>query len=407
MAAFSRRHPTPRGKGGIRQQSQPPPEDAATTAAMEGLAKEVERRVEEKRGQEPPDARTRLQHLKEEQARVQEALEQQEAALRGRKSELTRDLLPDEAAPKDWRDRLRKAIAKTRDSWASGLGKVFSGGGPVNTDQVNDLEEALLAADVGPQVTARLVSLAKERLKRHELQDSAALQGLVREEIARFMGKDYPPARIDTLPATVRPGVILFIGVNGTGKTTTIGKLAAKYRAEGKKVLLAAGDTFRAAAAEQLGQWAERTGAGLFAKAAGSDPSAVLYQAVQKGTAEGYDLVLCDTAGRLHTKSNLMEELKKIKRVLEKVLPGAPHETWLVLDGNTGHNAVRQAREFHQALGLTGIIVTKLDGTARGGMIVGIVNEFDVPIRYIGLGESVEDLRTFDPRAFADSLIGT
>jgi fused signal recognition particle receptor len=236
------------------------------------------------------------------------------------------------------------------------------------------------------------------------LADAAALQALVQEEIVRFMSRAYPAPRLDTLGPGVRPAVVLVVGVNGTGKTTTLGKLAAKYRSEGKKVLLAAGDTFRAAAAEQLGLWAQRAGVDLFAKPPGSDPSAVLYQAVQKAVAEGYDLVLCDTAGRLHTKSNLMEELKKSKRVLDKVLPGAPHETWLVLDGNTGHNAIRQAREFHQALGLTGIVVTKLDGTARGGMIVGIVNEFDVPIRYIGLGEAVEDLRPFEPRAFAESL---
>jgi fused signal recognition particle receptor len=399
---------TGRRRGGAKAQegAASPAGDEAAQAAMEDLAKKVEERIEQQRTQEPVDPRSRLAHLKEEQSRLHDALEQQEAALRARKAELTRDMPGETSGPSDWRDRLRKAVAKTRDSWASGLGKVFGARGPVDTAQVQDLEEALLAADVGPQVTSRLVTLAKEKLKRHELQDAAALQLLVREEIARFMARDYAPSKVEPLAPGLHPAVVLFVGVNGTGKTTTIGKLAAKFRRDGKKVLLAAGDTFRAAASEQLAQWAQRTGCDLFSKAPGSDPSAVLYQAIQKGVAEGYDLVLCDTAGRLHTKSNLMEELKKVRRVIDKVLPGAPHETWLVLDGNTGHNAIRQAREFHQALGLTGIIVTKLDGTARGGMIVGIVNEFAVPIRYIGLGEQVDDLRPFEPRAFAESLFG-
>lgn len=381
-------------------------EDPAAQAAMESLAKEMERRIEQQRSRAPADARTQAQRLKAEQARLQEALERQEAALREREPELSRDLAPEKTPQGDWRERLKRALSKTRERWASGPGHLFLGRGPVGTAELDRLEEALLAADVGPQVTARLVALAQERLKRHELADAAALQALVQDEIVRLMSRDQPPALSLESQPPARPLVVLFVGVNGSGKTTTIGKLAAMYRGAGKTVLLAAGDTFRAAAAEQLGLWAQRTGADLFSKAAGSDPSAVLYQAVQKAIAAGHDLVLCDTAGRLHTKTHLMEELKKVKRVLGKVLPGAPHETWLVLDGNTGHNAIRQAREFHQALGLTGIVVTKLDGTARGGMIVGIANEFDVPIRYIGLGESVEDLRPFEPRAFAESLFG-
>jgi len=380
----------------------PAPEDPAARAAMENLAKEMERRIEQQRA--PADARAQMKRLKGEQARLQEDLERKEAALREREPELSRELAPEGTPKGDWRERLKRALSKTRERWTSGPGSVFLGRGPVGTPEVGRLEEALLAADVGPQVTARLVALAKERLKRHELADAAALQALVQQEIVRLMSRGQPPPVGLEAQSPARPLVILFVGVNGSGKTTTIGKLAALYRDAGKKVLLAAGDTFRAAAAEQLGLWAQRTGADLFSKAPGSDPSAVLYQAVQKAIAAGHDLVLCDTAGRLHTKANLMEELKKIKRVLGKVLPGAPHETWLVLDGNTGHNAIRQAREFHEALGLTGIVVTKLDGTARGGMIVGIVNEFDVPIRYVGLGESVEDLRPFEPRAFAESL---
>ncbi|MFI5401268.1 MAG: signal recognition particle-docking protein FtsY, partial [SAR324 cluster bacterium] len=339
-------------------------EDPAAQAAMESLAKEMERRIEQQRSRAPTDARTQAQRLKAEQARLQEALERQEAALREREPELSRDLAPEETPQGDWRERLKRALSKTRERWASGPGRLFLARGPVGTAELDRLEEALLAADVGPQVTARLVALAKERLKRHELADTAALQALVQDEIVRLMSRDQPPAPSLESQPPARPLVVLFVGVNGSGKTTTIGKLAAMYRGAGRTVLLAAGDTFRAAAAEQLGLWAQRTDADLFSKAAGSDPSAVLYQAVQKAIAEGHDLVLCDTAGRLHTKTHLMEELKKVKRVLGKVLPGAPHETWLVLDGNTGHNAIRQAREFHQALGLTGIVVTKLDGTA-------------------------------------------
>jgi len=214
------------------------------------------------------------------------------------------------------------------------------------------------------------------------------------------MGRSYTPPNLNGQG----PAVILFAGVNGTGKTTTIGKLAAQYRREGKRVLLAAGDTFRAAAAEQLAGWAERAGCDLFRQEEGANPSGVIYQALEKAAKEGYDLVLCDTAGRLHTKSNLMEELKKIKRVMGKVIPDAPHETYLVLDANNGQNAIHQARDFNEAIGLTGLIVTKLDGTARGGVVVGIVNEFELPVRYIGVGEGVDDLRPFDPAEFARSL---
>jgi fused signal recognition particle receptor len=215
------------------------------------------------------------------------------------------------------------------------------------------------------------------------------------------MSRPYPPLAFEGR----KPGVILFLGVNGTGKTTSIGKLAARFTGEGKRVLLAAGDTFRAAAAEQLAGWAARSGCAIVSRPEGSDPSGVVYHAAEQALAEGFDLLLVDTAGRLHTKHNLMEELKKIKRVIGKAIPDAPHESWLVLDANTGQNAIHQVREFHDAVGLTGLIVTKLDGTARGGVVVGIVNEFNLPIRYVGIGEAVEDLEEFDPSGFAEAVL--
>ena len=194
------------------------------------------------------------------------------------------------------------------------------------------------------------------------------------------------------------------VGVNGVGKTTTIGKIASQYVEDGKKVLLGAGDTFRAAAIEQLQQWAERAGCDLVSKEAGSDPSSVMYETISKAVSEDYDVVICDTAGRLHTKKNLMEELKKMVRVIRKQIPEAPHQILLVLDASTGQNAIFQTREFLEATELTGLVITKLDGTSKGGVIIGIVNEFDVPVRYIGIGEQIRDLRSFDPKAFADSL---
>ncbi len=390
--------PEAKGRGATEDE----PADASVEA-MEKLARELERRVERQEPLTRPDQAS-LAHARQEQARVQEALARQEAELRERPGELTRELPGGEKESRGWLERLRRRIAKTRDSLAQGLGRLAGGGSLGETDLLAGLEDVLLAADVGPQTTARLLAVVKERLRRKELDDPGRLQAVVREEILRIMSRPYPAAHLDTLAASERPGVVLFVGVNGSGKTTSIGKLAAQYRRAGKKVLLAAGDTFRAAAAEQLLEWGGRSGCEVFAKPAGSDPSGVLYQALQQAITAHCDLVLCDTAGRLHTKANLMEELKKLKRVLGKLIPAAPQETWLVLDGNTGQNAIRQTREFHEALGLTGLIVTKLDGTARGGMIVGIVNEFDLPIRYIGIGEGVEDLRPFDARQFAESL---
>lgn len=375
--------------------------DSALQARINKLAEQAEARIAaSQQARREAELKARLEAAQHEAEAVQAALAEQEAALRRRPPELSKDLPPFEAPEATgFFQRLRQGIAKTRDGLAGGLARLVLGRKEVAPDLLRGLEDLLLAADVGAVTAGRLLKAIQERLRRHELQDAAALREALRQEILRVMARPVPPPSLDA-----RPAVILFVGVNGTGKTTSVGKLGALFRAEGKRVLLAAGDTFRAAAAEQLEGWARRSGCDLFSRPPGSDPAAVAFQAAEKGVREGYDLVLCDTAGRLHTKQPLMEELKKVKRVLGKALPGAPHETWLVLDANTGQNAIRQARDFHQAVGVTGLVLTKLDGTARGGVVIGIVNEFELPIRYIGVGESVEDLRPFDARQYVASL---
>ncbi len=410
MADTRRRRDNAHGRnarsGALRGPGAAPADAAAPVSeqALEQLAREVEWRVEGQQRPDPPGQHAQLEHLRLEQQRLKEALAQEEAELARQAPQLTRDLPAGAPQSGGWLGRLRRGIAKTRENLTQGLSRLVLGRDVNEPELLTELEDVLLAADVGPQTAARLMAAVKDRIRRRELDDAARLQAVLREEILRIMSRQYPAPRLESLPAAERPGVVLFVGVNGSGKTTSIGKLAAQHKREGKKVLLVAGDTFRAAAAEQLAGWGLRAGCDVFAKPAGSDPSGVLYQALQKAIAEKYDLMLCDTAGRLHTKANLMEELKKMKRVLGKLLPAAPHETWLVLDGNTGQNAILQTREYRDALGITGIIVTKLDGTARGGMIIGIVNEFDLPIRYVGIGEGVEDLRPFDPVQFAESL---
>ena len=242
--------------------------------------------------------------------------------------------------------------------------------------------------------------MVTSRVERQELRDVDALREVIKEEIVRILHKEVP---IPTV-ADRQPLVLMFVGVNGVGKTTTIGKIAAQYRRDGHRVLMGAGDTFRAAAIEQLAEWSRRADCDIIAKSQGADPSSVMYEAVEKAVREEYDVVICDTAGRLHTKKNLMEELRKMVRVIRKVVPDAPHEVLLVLDATTGQNAIFQAREFREAADLTGIVLTKLDGTAKGGVIIGIVNEFDIPVRYIGVGEGIEDLRPYDAKQFTDSL---
>ncbi len=306
----------------------------------------------------------------------------------------------EEAEPEEPAGRsLDEGLARTRGGFVARLGKLFAKK-TIDDDVLEELEQVLFEADIGPKTAERLFSVIKKSMKKDELADPAAIWSRIREESATILSVDSPAVDF----SAHKPFVLLTIGVNGVGKTTTIGKLAAKLSREGKKVLLAAGDTFRAAAVEQLEIWGKRSGSDVVKGKSGGDPSSVIFDAIRKGAEEGYDVVIADTAGRLHTKKELMDELKKVGRVCEKALPGAPHETWLVLDSTTGQNAIQQAQLFKEAMNITGIVLTKLDGTAKGGVILGICDEMKVPVRYIGIGEQVDDLRVFDPESFVAAL---
>ena len=302
----------------------------------------------------------------------------------------------DEAEKAAW----SAGLAKTRSGgFVARLGKIF-GKKQIDADVLPQLEEVLFTADIGPRAADRIFESVKKELSREDLTDAAKIWTKIRDTSARILDVGAPPVDLDSK----KPFVLLTIGVNGVGKTTTIGKLAARWSAEGKKVLLAAGDTFRAAATEQLEIWAQRAGVPMVKGKPGADPSSVIFEAVKRGVDEGFDIVICDTAGRLVTKTELMDELKKVRRVTDKAMPGAPHETWMVLDATTGQNAITQAKTFKEAMEITGIVITKLDGTAKGGVILGICDELKVPVRYVGIGEKVADLRPFEPRAFVEAL---
>jgi fused signal recognition particle receptor len=297
--------------------------------------------------------------------------------------------------------RLRKALNRG-DSWLTyDLADLFRGR-QIDAQILDELETRLISADVGVEATERILADLRRRVGRQELADVAALIGALRASIVEILRPCARPLVIDTAH---RPFVILVVGVNGSGKTTTIGKLARRCADEGRSVLLAAGDTFRAAAIEQLKVWAERSGAAFAAQVPGADPGAVVFDALQAAKARGSDVMLADTAGRLHSQSHLMEELKKVRRVLQRVDASAPHEVLLVLDANQGQNALAQAREFREAVGVTGLVLTKLDGTAKGGIVIAIAQTLGIPIRYIGVGESSEDFGEFDAEAFAAALI--
>ncbi len=291
--------------------------------------------------------------------------------------------------------RLRQGLSKTRD----GLSNLFLGKKKIDADLLEELETQLLTADLGMDLTLKLMAKITEKLNRKELADGEALRAALADEMLALLPADEQPTRAGT------PHVILMVGINGAGKTTTIGKLTARFQAEGKKVMLAAGDTFRAAAVEQLQSWGQRNQVPVIAQATGADSASVAYDALESARARGQDILIIDTAGRLHTQNHLMDELKKIKRVLGRLDPSAPQETLLVIDGGTGQNALRQAEEFHQAVGLDGIVLTKLDGTAKGGIVLAIAEKLAVPIRFIGLGEAKEDLREFNGSAFIRALL--
>ncbi len=296
---------------------------------------------------------------------------------------------------------LTQGLKKSHDNFSGKIDELVGRKPKIDEKLFSTLEEILLSADVGVKTTQKLLKLIYEDLTSSGKQDIRHLKHFLKQELIRFLKVENQNTPFSGVP----PKVVLVVGVNGVGKTTTIGKLARKYRVKGQKVLLAAADTFRAGAIAQLKVWAERVGAHTLAQNEGADPAAVAYDAVKAASARGIDVVIIDTAGRLHTKVNLMEEMKKIKRVVGKALEGAPHEVYLVVDSTTGQNALTQAREFHEALGLTGLILTKLDGTAKGGIVVGIRDELKIPIRYIGVGERGDDLREFDAKEFVEALL--
>jgi fused signal recognition particle receptor len=295
---------------------------------------------------------------------------------------------------------LSPGLARTRAGWVSRLGQLFVGKRELDPALVEEIEKVLLTADIGVRTSQKLLEEIRAALGKRELADPKAVWNYLRKRSIEFLRVEAPP--VDFTKA--KPFVLLAIGVNGSGKTTTIGKLASKLKAEGKSVLLAAGDTFRAAATEQLEVWGARVGAPVVRGKEASDPSSVIFDGIKRASNEGVDVVIADTAGRLHTKANLMEELQKVRRVAGKALEGAPHETWLVIDATSGQNAIAQAQIFTQAMAVTGIVLTKLDGTAKGGVILGIADQLGIPVRYIGVGERVEDLRAFDAEEFVEAL---
>ncbi len=297
--------------------------------------------------------------------------------------------------------RLKQGLSKTSASLGEGMASLFLGKKAIDDDLLDEIETRLLTADVGVEATTAIIQSLTQKVARKQLVDSGALYKALQEELASLLKPVEQPL---VIPAEKKPFVILVVGVNGAGKTTTIGKLAKKLQQEGKKVMLAAGDTFRAAAVEQLQVWGERNQIAVIAQHTGADSASVIFDAVQAATARGIDVLIADTAGRLHTKDNLMEELKKVRRVIGKLDETAPHEVLLVLDAGTGQNAISQAKQFNQTVNLTGLALTKLDGTAKGGVIFALAKQFGLPIRYIGVGEGIDDLRTFEAEAFVQAL---
>jgi fused signal recognition particle receptor len=307
----------------------------------------------------------------------------------------------DEEQKPSFIERMKEAVSRTRENLAERIEEVVSIGKEIDRSTLDDLEGTLIGADLGTTTTHEVLEKLRDKADRKQIKDVNELKRLLKEELLAILTStgSRPVTKVEGTPE-----VILVVGVNGTGKTTTIGKLAQVFRAQGKTVLLCAADTFRAAAIEQLEIWGQRTGTEVIKTKAGGDPSAVLFDALQSAMARKTDYVIVDTAGRLHTKQNLMLELEKMKRTAQRIVPGAPHETLLVMDATTGQNGLQQARQFTQSAGVTGIVLTKLDGTAKGGVVVAISRELGLPVRYVGVGEKAGDLLPFDPKEFVESL---
>jgi fused signal recognition particle receptor len=381
--------------------------EAADRVRLEAEARALKEREEaakreEYRAKKAAEAEARERKAREEaeaaRARAEAEAQARQAAEaeRLRQEEAARARIEAEAGR-----TLAAGLQRTRgEGFIARLNGLFSQKGTVDETVLAQLEEILFTADIGVRTASDLVDAARDRLRRKELSDAGRVKGLIRSEVERMVSLPRPTS----LEGGGPPHVTMVVGVNGSGKTTTIGKLAARLTRAGKKVVIAAGDTFRAAATEQLDIWADRAQATLVRGPEGSDPGAIVFDAVKRATAEGADAVLVDTAGRLHTKTPLMEELKKVRRVLDKALPGAPHEVLLVLDATVGQNAIAQAKQFQEAVGVTGIALTKLDGTAKGGVVIGISDELKIPVTWVGVGEKLADLRPFDPHEFVEAL---
>lgn len=296
-------------------------------------------------------------------------------------------------------EKLKQGLMKTKDAINNQINNVFSNFRKVDEELLDELEEALIMSDVGANTSVKIIDNLRNRIKLEKIEDSEKVKEALKEEIAKILSEKDNLLHLDS-----KPSVLLVVGVNGAGKTTSIGKISANMKAEGKKVLVAAADTFRAAAIEQLEVWTNRAGVDILKRPEGSDPASVVFDASRKTKEENYDMLIIDTAGRLHTKKNLMEELNKIERVIEKELPGVDKEVLIVLDGTTGQNALIQAKEFSEVTNITGIILTKLDGTAKGGVVIGICSELNVPVKFIGVGEQIQDLQPFNAKDFANAL---
>ena len=385
---------------------------AAAQAALEAA---------EARAAGTPQARAGVERRRRDLADAQRRLDYEarkvsEAEEKARREAQAQALARREQAEREARQEagrtLAEGLAKTRGGFVARLNALLGTSKALDDSMLAELEEILFSADVGVHTATHLLESVRERLARRELTDPSKVKAALREEIERILslGTGGPASEAghgglpDLPPGAAPPQVVMVVGVNGTGKTTTVGKLAARLGQAGKSVLLGAGDTFRAAAGEQLDVWADRAHVPIVRGKDGSDPGAVLFDAVARAKVEQIGAVLCDTAGRLHTKAGLMDELKRIERTLEKAHGGAPHEVLLVVDATTGQNAIAQARQFNDALGVTGIVLTKLDGTAKGGVIIGICDELKIPIRYVGIGEKISDLKPFDPHEFVEAL---
>ncbi len=389
---------------GRRKRKREEAEAAAKAAAEEAAKKQPEEAAEaEEPVEAPPAPETEPAATGEEPQETPRAESPPDDAEREEPARMPETTTPEPAPERKpgLFKRLKKSLTRTRSSFTDGLANLVLGRKEIDDELLEELETLLLVADVGVEATTRIINNLNGRVRRKELSDPDALSAALKAQLQDILQQNEKPV---LQPSPGKPQVILMIGINGAGKTTTIGKLAKQLQKEGNSVMLAAGDTFRAAAVEQLQAWGERNNIPVIAQHTGADSASVIFDGLQAATARGIDVLIADTAGRLHTKSNLMDELAKIARVMQKIDPDAPHEVMLVVDATTGQNALNQAMQFNEAIPITGITLTKLDGTAKGGILFAIADRMQIPIRFIGVGEAIEDLRYFNAKEFVDAL---